>query len=127
MLADEVAERYGTTRQSLHAWRTRFEQEGLPGLADRSLRWQASPSRLPASVEAAVCELRRQHPRWGARRIRHELAQRDLPQTHSSATVHQLDELEHLAPRRSRRQLRHHLGGQLLHHHAVSHCTPPCS
>ena len=31
----EVAERYGTTRQSLHSWRKRFEAEGMPGLADR--------------------------------------------------------------------------------------------
>ena len=27
----EVAVRYGTSRQSLHAWRRRFEQEGMPG------------------------------------------------------------------------------------------------
>uniref|UniRef100_A0AAU2UVM1 Helix-turn-helix domain-containing protein n=1 Tax=Streptomyces sp. NBC_00003 TaxID=2903608 RepID=A0AAU2UVM1_9ACTN len=58
----EVAERYGTTRQSLHTWRKRFEQEGLPGLADRSRRPQTSPTRLPASVEAAICELRRCSP-----------------------------------------------------------------
>jgi transposase len=32
----EVAERYGTSRQSLHTWPKRFEQEGLPGLVDRS-------------------------------------------------------------------------------------------
>jgi transposase InsO family protein len=86
----EVAERYGTTRQSLHTWRKRFEQEGLPGLTDRSRRPQTSPSRLPSSVEAAICELRRQHPRWGARRIRHELAQREVTPTPSRATVHRV-------------------------------------
>jgi transposase-like protein len=76
----EVAERYGTTRQSLHTWRKRFEQEGLDGLSDRSRRPRTSPTRLPAAVEAAICEARRQHPRWGARRISHELAQRqDAP------------------------------------------------
>jgi hypothetical protein len=32
----EVAARYGTSRQSLHTWRCRFEQEGMPGLSDRS-------------------------------------------------------------------------------------------
>ncbi|MGW0657439.1 helix-turn-helix domain-containing protein [Streptomyces umbrinus] len=68
-------------------WRKRFEQEGLPGLVDRSRRPQTSPSQLPASVEAAVCKSRPQDPRWGARHIRHELAQRDLPQTSSWATV----------------------------------------
>jgi hypothetical protein len=29
--------------------------------------------RLPPEVEAAICELRRTHPRWGARRIEFEL------------------------------------------------------
>nr|WP_199827071.1 IS481 family transposase [Streptomyces sp. WM6378] len=86
----EVAERYGTTRQSLHTWRKRFEQEGLPGLTDRSRRPRTSPARLPSSVEAAICELRRQHPRWGARRIRHELGQREVTPTPSRATVHRV-------------------------------------
>ncbi|MGW6318975.1 helix-turn-helix domain-containing protein [Streptomyces sp. NPDC055099] len=34
----EVAARYGTSRQTLHSWRRRFEQEGMPGLLDRSRR-----------------------------------------------------------------------------------------
>jgi transposase len=28
----EVAVRYGTTRQSLHTWKQRFEQQGMVGL-----------------------------------------------------------------------------------------------
>ncbi len=31
----EVAERYGVSRQSVHAWLRRYREEGLPGLADR--------------------------------------------------------------------------------------------
>ena len=69
----EVAARYGTSRQTLHSWRRRFEQEGMPGLLDRSRRPRNSPTRLSAEVEAEICELRRRHPRWGARRISHEL------------------------------------------------------
>jgi transposase len=68
----EVAARYGTSRQSVHRWQ-RFAQEGRPGLADRSRRPKTSPTRLAAELEALVCQLRRQHPRWGARRISHEL------------------------------------------------------
>ncbi|WP_371861217.1 helix-turn-helix domain-containing protein [Streptomyces avermitilis] len=74
----EVAARYGTSRQTLHSWRRRFEQEGMPGLLDRSRRPRSSPTRLSAEVEAEICELRRRHPRWGARRISHELAARGL-------------------------------------------------
>lgn len=68
----EVAVRYGASRQSVHAWRRRFEQEGMAGLADRSRRPRNSPTRIPAEVEALICQLRREHPRWGARRISYE-------------------------------------------------------
>jgi transposase InsO family protein len=86
----EVAVRYGTSRQSLDTWRTRFTAEGKAGLADRSRRPRTSPTRLGAEVEALICQLRREHPRWGARRICHELAGRDLATAPSRATVHRV-------------------------------------
>jgi transposase InsO family protein len=86
----EVAERYGATRQSLHAWRKRFEAEGMPGLADRSRRPKSSPSRVDPEVEALICRLRREHPRWGARRIAHELGRRGAEAVPGRATVHRV-------------------------------------
>ncbi|MEV5645047.1 helix-turn-helix domain-containing protein [Streptomyces flaveolus] len=75
----EVAARYGTSRQTLHSWRRRFEQEGMPGLLDRSRRPWNMPTRLSAEVGAEICELRRRHPRWGARRISHTARPRESP------------------------------------------------
>lgn len=86
----EVAARYGTSRQSLHMWRRRFDQEGRPGLADRSRRPASSPNRLAAQVEALICDLRRQFPRWGARRIRFELRHHGVQAPPSRATVHRV-------------------------------------
>jgi transposase InsO family protein len=86
----EVAARYGTSRQSLHAWRRRFEEEGLPGLSDRSRRPQSSPGRLPAEAEAAICDLRRAQPRWGARRIVYEIGLLGLDPVPARATVHRV-------------------------------------
>ena len=86
----EVAVRFGTSRQSLHSWRRRFEEQGRPGLADRSRRPRTSPTRLPAEVEALICQLRRQHPRWGARRIGYELGRRGADRVPSRATVHRV-------------------------------------
>jgi transposase len=83
-------DRYGISRHSLHAWRRRFEQDGLPGLADRPRRPRTSPHRLPAEVEALVCGLRRQHPRWGARRLVHELGRRGVAPVPGRATVHRV-------------------------------------
>jgi transposase len=86
--AAEAAARFGASRQSVHAWRCRFEAEGLPGLADRSRRPLSSPGRLDPEVEASICELRREHPRWGARRIAFELLQREMALSPARSTVH---------------------------------------
>ncbi|GAA2907431.1 IS481 family transposase [Streptosporangium fragile] len=86
----EVAARYGTSRQSVHTWRQRFQQEGMPGLADRSRRPRTSPTRLPAEVEALICDMRRRHPRWGAQRIAHELGACELERVPGRATVHRV-------------------------------------
>lgn len=54
------------------------------------MRPRNSPTRLSAEVEAEICELRRRHPRWGARRISHELSGRGLESAPSRATVHRV-------------------------------------
>ncbi|RZB18353.1 IS481 family transposase [Streptomyces sp. F001] len=69
----EVAARLGVSRQTVSGWKSRYAASGLAGLADRSRRPVSCPHRASAEVEAAVCELRRAHPRWGPRRIAHVL------------------------------------------------------
>lgn len=86
----EVAARFGTSRQSVDSWRRRFRAEGMPGLVDRSHRPHHSPTRIAAEVEALVCELRRRHPRWGARRISHELTRAGAVVAPSRASVHRI-------------------------------------
>ncbi len=67
----EVAERFGVSRQAVHRWVRWYRDDGLDGLADRSHR--------PQEVEAAICELRRTHPRWGQRRLHFELGRTGCP------------------------------------------------
>src|SRR6478736_1060780 len=69
----EVAAEAGVSRQSVHAWIGRYLVEGVAGLADRSHRPPGCKHQTPGSVEVRVVELRREHPRWGAKRIRMEL------------------------------------------------------
>jgi len=71
----EVAERWGVSRQSVHAWLRRYEDGGLPGLAVRSRRPASCPHQMSGAVEARILELRRAHPGWGPRRILYELQQ----------------------------------------------------
>jgi transposase InsO family protein len=86
----EVAVRYGVSRQSVYAWKARHAAAGVDGLREASRRPRTSPSRLAAEAEALVCELRRAHPRWGARRIAFEVAQRGTAGGPSRATVHRV-------------------------------------
>lgn len=65
----EVAASLGVSRQTVSGWKSRYAASGLAGLADRSRRPASCPHQASAEVEAAVCELRRKHPRWGPRRI----------------------------------------------------------
>jgi transposase InsO family protein len=69
----EVAQRWGVSRQSVHAWLRRYEDSGLAGLEARSRRPGSCPHQMPGVVEARILELRRTHPGWGPRRILYEL------------------------------------------------------
>jgi transposase len=75
----EVAARIGVSRQTLHAWLARYDENGLAGLENRSHRPDSCPHQASPEVEAAVCEMRREHPRWGARRIVFELGRNGCP------------------------------------------------
>ena len=75
----EVAEGFGVSRQAVHRWLGWYREEGLDGLADRSHRPHAHPWQVDPAVEAAICEMRRDHPRWGQRRIGFELGRHGCP------------------------------------------------
>jgi hypothetical protein len=57
----------------------RYLSEQLAGLADRSHRPHACPRQVADAVEVAVVEMRREHPRWGSRRIRLEMLRKPGP------------------------------------------------
>ncbi|MEN3266424.1 MAG: hypothetical protein V7646_3318 [Pseudonocardia sp.] len=75
----DVAAQFGVSRQSVHHWCVRYAADGLAGLVDRSHRPESCPHQTTAEIEVWVCELRREHPGWGAHRIVHELARLARP------------------------------------------------
>jgi transposase InsO family protein len=102
----EVADRYGVSRQSVHAWLRRYREEGPPGLEDRSHKVRAHPWQIPAELESAVCELRRAHHKWGPKRLVFEMGRRGLG-TVTRSTVYRVlvrNQLIEPRPRRRRRQ-----------------------
>ena len=91
--ATEVADSIGVSRQSVHTWIARYLVEGLGGLADRSRRPASCPHQVSAVVEVKVAEMRREHPRWGSKRIRMELLRRPvagLVVVPSTATINRI-------------------------------------
>ena len=76
------------SRQTETAWRRRYDAAGLDGLADTSKRPHSSPTRIAPDVEALICEMRRHHRRWGARRIAYELTLEIGDRAPSRSTVH---------------------------------------
>jgi transposase InsO family protein len=81
----DVATRYGVDRRTVHRWLTRYANEGLGALADRSSRPDRCPHQIAPEIEARIVELRKAHPGWGPRtilaRLRREL---DEPPSRSS-------------------------------------------
>jgi transposase InsO family protein len=104
----QVAQKCGVSRQTLHSWLARYEEAGLEGLTDRSHRPASCPHQMPARVEAALLELRRSRPYWGAKRLVFELSKRGVePVPSESAAYRALVRAQmidpHLRDRRSRK------------------------
>ena len=102
----EVAERLGVSRQSVHAWIARYEQGGLAALADRSHRPSSCPHQTPAATEALICELRREHPGWGPRRIEHQLGRQGVQPVPSRSAIYRCLKRHGLIELRRRRRRR---------------------
>ncbi len=102
----EVAERYGVSRKTVHAWIRRYRTDGLAGLADRSHRPHHHPWQLAADVEAQICELRRSHPRWGPRRLGHELARAGVMPVPSRSSIYRALVRHHLITPQPRKRPR---------------------
>jgi transposase-like protein len=62
----DVAARFGVSRQSVHNWIAAYRDGGLGGLDSKSRRPVSCPWQAEPAVEAAACEMRREHAKLGA-------------------------------------------------------------
>jgi putative transposase len=73
----ELAERYQISRKTAYKWVERYEADPAHGLADRSRAPITHGRVMAGELRAAVVALRRAHPRWGPKKLRAILAERE--------------------------------------------------
>jgi transposase InsO family protein len=65
----ELCARYGISRRIGYKWLARYAEEGKQGLADRSRAPHSCPHKIRPVLADLLCEFRRSHPDWGARKL----------------------------------------------------------
>jgi len=103
----EVAERYGVSRQAVHRWIRHYRSGGIEALLDQPKTPRSSPLRLDPVVEAAICEMRRNHRRWGPRTLAYWLGQDGIDPVPARSTIYRVLVRNHLivpVPRKRKRE-----------------------
>jgi transposase InsO family protein len=72
----ELCATYQVSRKTGYKWVARYRARGPQGLHDQSRRPHHSPSATAPDVVAALVTARRQHPRWGPRKLLRVLRRR---------------------------------------------------
>ena len=102
----ELCRAYRISRQTGYECLEHFNQEGWPGLADHPRAPKNHPNQTPRQLEQPILQLRYEHPRWGARKLRGHLDEKfpQLPWP-ANSTIGNLLQREGLAvPRKKRRR-----------------------
>ena len=73
----ELCRKYEISRQCGYKWVERYKSGGTAGLEERSRAPHDMPQAMSDAVAKRIVELRREHPRWGARKLKAYLACRE--------------------------------------------------
>jgi transposase InsO family protein len=122
----EVCREFGISRKTGYKIFSRYKDQGLEALCDRSRRPVRYANQLPHQVEQLIVDLKRGKPHWGARKIRELLVRRLAGDVRipANSTVHAVLDRYDLVKRA--RQRRGRAEGTPLSHAAQSNdlwCT----
>ncbi len=100
-----VCKDFGISRVTGYKIFNRYKECGLDGLKDRSRRPYRHANQLPFQIERTILKVKRDHPSWGARKIRDKLI-KEYPMITPPAksTVHAVLDRHNLVNRRKRRR-----------------------
>ena len=65
----ELCRMHEISRETGYKWVKRYELQGWEGLEDLSRAPERHPNQTAPQVEERILDLRREHPRWGARKL----------------------------------------------------------
>ena len=96
---------FGISRTTGYKIYNRYKDLGLQGLEDRSRRPYRHANQLPYQVERTILQIKREHPSWGAPKIRDKLI-RAFPiiKPPAKSTIHAILDRHGLVKRRKRRR-----------------------
>jgi transposase InsO family protein len=99
----ELCREFGISRKTGYKIFDRYQECGVQGLTDRSRRPYRYANKLPFQEENYVLNVKREHPSWGARKIRERLIRRfsgiAIP---AKSTIHAVLDRHGLVERRGR-------------------------
>ena len=72
----EVCREFGISRKTGYKIFTRYKDQGVEALRDRSRRPVRYANQLPPQIEQQIVSLKQEKPHWGARKIRELLVRR---------------------------------------------------
>ena len=103
----ELCREFGISRKTGYKIFDRYQETGLRGLTDRSRRPYRFASQLPFQLSNVILDLKREHPSWGARKLRDRLRRRfaDIP-IPAQSTIHAVLDRNGLVERRGRARRR---------------------
>ena len=124
----ELCRKYAISRVTGYKGLQRFENEGEAGLEEQSRVPQHCPQAIPEQRAHRILELRREHPRWGPRKLLAYLEARggSWPAASSIGALLKREGLSHSRPKRARTPP---YGDPLAHAEAssASGCIKCCS
>ena len=83
----ELCRRFQISRKTGYKWVQRFRIDGVAGLTDRSRRPHQLHYQVPEPTQQFLLSERRQHPAWGARKLRQRARVEGLPAVPACSTI----------------------------------------
>jgi putative transposase len=96
---------FGISRKTGYKIFNRYKDAGIRGLEDKARSPYRHPNKTPFQVEKAILKIKREHPTWGAPKIRDKLI-KEFPviQPPAPSTIHSILDRHGLVKRRKRRR-----------------------